>query len=221
MKKPRRTITQRSSLISDFHFHGINPDTREIILMSNPENDEDGIDWTCANTFIKNLLLLNSQNHQPILVHQCTDGGEWDYGIAIFDAILTSPSPITVLIHACAYSMASIIPQAAKKRVIMPNANFMLHFGTSSFDGDDRSFVAEGKQAERIGEVMLNIYAQRCVKGPFFRRNKYPKDRVKEYLRLKMNTIREWYMSAQQATDLGFVDGVFGTVRFKTYKDLR
>jgi len=221
MKLPRRTIIQRSNLFFDFHNFNLNPDTREIILMSNPDNDEDGIDWTCANVFIKNLLLLNSYNHQPILVHQCTCGGEWNYGIAIYDAILTSPSPVTVLAHAHARSMSSIIPQAAKRRVIMPHADFMLHFGTTGYDGDDRSFIAEGKQAERLGEVMLNIYTGRCYKGPFFKRNKYSKDKIKEYLRNQINTLREWYLSPQQSIDLGFMDGIFGTPGFKTFEEIK
>ena len=32
------------------------PIRREIVLMSPAANEEDGIDFACANTFIKNLL---------------------------------------------------------------------------------------------------------------------------------------------------------------------
>jgi ATP-dependent protease ClpP protease subunit len=217
----RRTISQRSELINDFHTWGVNPDTREIVLMSSPDNIEDGIDWTCANTFIKNLLLLNMMNHTPILVHQCTCGGEWNYGIAIYDAILASPSPVVLVAHAHARSMSSIIPQAAKRRVIMPNADFMVHFGMAGYEGDSRSFVAEGKQTDVMDGRMLDIYTAKCVRGNFFRRNKYTRDRVREYLRQRMNEIREWYMPAAEAVDKGFMDGVFGTPRFKSYDEIR
>ena len=221
-RKPvRRTISQRSELINDFHTWGVNPDTREIVLMSSPDNIEDGIDWTCANTFIKNLLLLNMMNHTPILVHQCTCGGEWNYGIAIYDAILASPSPVALVAHAHARSMSSIIPQAAKRRVIMPNADFMVHFGMAGYEGDSRSFVAEGKQTDVMDGRMLDIYTAKCVRGNFFRRNKYTRDRVREYLRQRMNEIREWYMPAAEAVDKGFMDGVFGTPRFKSYDEIR
>jgi ATP-dependent protease ClpP protease subunit len=221
-RKPvRRTISQRSELINDFHTWGVNPDTREIVLMSSADNPEDGIDWTCANTFIKNLLLLNTMNHMPILVHQCTCGGEWAYGIAIYDAIAASPSPVVLVAHAHARSMSSIIPQAAKRRVIMPSADFMIHFGTSGYEGDSRSFVAEGQQTNRLDAMMLEIYTAKCVRGNFFRRNKYSKDRVREYLRRRMNDIREWYMPATEAVDKGFMDAVFGTPGFKTYDELR
>ena len=220
-RKPRRTVSQRSELIYDLHTFGINPDTREIILMSSVENAEDGITWTCANTFIKNLLLLNTLNHTPILVHQCTVGGEWSYGIAIYDAIAASPAPIALVAHAHARSMSSIIPQAAKRRVIMPSADFMIHFGTSGYEGDSRSFVAEGQYTNQMDLRMLEIYTAKCVRGNFFRRNKYSKDRVREYLRRQMNERREWHMTATEAVDLGFMDAVFGTPGFKTYDELR
>jgi len=220
MRKPRRTVSQRSELIYDFHEFGINPDTREIVLMSSPSNPEEGIDWTCANTFIKNLLILNAFNHTPIIVHQCTCGGEWSYGIAIYDTILNSPSPVTIIAHANARSMSSIIPQAAKKRVIMPNCDFMIHFGQSGFEGDARSFVAEAKQSDNMDNRMLEIYAGRCTRGPFFRRNKYSRERTREYLKKGMNTEREWYMTPEEAVDLGFMDGIFGTKGFN-WEELR
>jgi len=220
-RKPRRSLSQRSELIFDLHNFGINPDTREIVLMSRPENAEDGIDWTCANTFIKNLLLLNAMNHQAILVHQCTCGGEWNYGMAIYDAIAASPSPITVLAYAHARSMSSIIPQAAKRRVIMPNADFLIHFGTAGYEGDSRSFVAEGRQIDKMDSVMLAIYTAKCIRGSFFKRNKYSKDRVKEFLRRRMNENREWYMPPTEAVDKGFMDGVFGTTGFRTLEEIK
>lgn len=221
-RKPvRRTISQRSELINDFHAYGVNPDTREIVLMSAPENAEEGIDYVAANTFIKNLLLLNMMNHMNILVHQVTCGGEWAYGIAIFDAIVASPSPVTVLAHAHARSMSSIIPQAAKRRVIMPNADFLCHFGTAGYSGDDRSFVAEGRWTDKLGDRMLDIYTARCSRGPFFRRNKYSKERVRDYIRRQLNTQREWYMTPEEAVDRGFMDGVFGKPGFKTFEEIR
>ena len=220
-RKPRRSISQRSELVYDLHEFGINPDTREIVLMSPAANEEDGIDFACANTFIKNLLFLNSLNHQSILVHQCTCGGDWNYGMAIYDAIAASQAPVTLLAYAHARSMSSIIPQAAKKRVIMPNADFMVHFGTAAYEGDARSFLAEAKQNDRLDGQMLAIYTAKCYRGPFFRRNKYSKDRVREYLRQRMNEVREWYMPAAEAVDKGFMDGVFGTPGFRTLDEIR
>jgi ATP-dependent protease ClpP protease subunit len=221
IKKTRRNVSQRSELTYDLHEYGINVDTREIVLMSNQHNIDDGIDWTCANTFIKNLLILNGLNHQPILVHQCTCGGEWNYGIAIYDAILASRSPVALVAHAHARSMSSVIPQAAKRRVIMPNADFLIHFGSAEYGGDSVSFSAEGEKCSELNSRMVDIYSGRCVRGPFFRRKKFTREKVRLHLRENMNAKREWYMPPSVCVDMGFMDGVFGANGFKTYDEIR
>jgi ATP-dependent protease ClpP protease subunit len=221
VKRPRRSASQRSEIVNDFHNYGVSLDTREIVLQSESGNDEDGIDFKCANTFIKNLLLLNSFNHQLILVHQCTCGGEWNYGIAIYDAIASSLSPVVLVAYAHARSMSSIIPQAAKKRVIMPNADFLIHFGGGSYNGDARSFVAEGKKSDELDNRMLDIYAGKCARGPYFKRRKFSREKVKKYLRDQMNAKREWYMTPDEAVDMGFMDGVFGKPGFRTFDEIR
>ena len=141
--------------------------------------------------------------------------------MAIYDAIAASPSPITLLAYAHARSMSSIIPQAAKKRVIMPNADFMVHFGTAAYEGDARSFLAEAKQNDRLDGQMLDIYTSKCYRGPSSAGTNTPRTRVREYLRQRMNEVREWYMPAAEAVDKGFMDGVFGTPGFRTLDEIR
>ena len=214
---PRRTIAQRYELLEGLHKYGVNLDSREIVLQSNPDG-EDGLDYCAANIFIKNLLFLNNLNYFPIVIHQCTCGGCWNYGMAIYDAIVASPSPTVLIAYAHARSMSSIIPQAAKKRVIHPNADFLIHFGGAGFEGDARSFVAEGQKADEIDRRMIDIYSGRCVKGPFFK--KYSRDRVRKYLREQMNIRREWYMSPAEAVHMGFMDGIYGTPGYRTIKEI-
>lgn len=215
-RRIRRTVSQRSEQILDFHDYGINPDAREIVLMSSSEAEEEGIDYCCASTFIKNLILLNSVNHKPIIVHQCTIGGEWNYGIAIYDTILLSPSPVVLIAHGHARSMSSIIPQAAKRRLLMPNADFLIHFGGNEFSGDARSFVAEGRKADEIDKRMIEIYVSRCSRGSFFRRRKWSKEKIRKYLWEQMNEQREWYIPADEAVDMGFMDGIVGKAPYQT-----
>lgn len=211
------TRDQLAETVKAVHDHGINCETREIWLMSAPANEEDGIDYVCANTFIKNLRILQSHSTLPILIHQCTCGGEWSYGIAIHDAIKASKAPIALLAHAHARSMSSIIPQAAKLRIIAPNADFLIHFGTLGLDGDARSVVAEAEWCKQLNERMFDIYAARCARGPYFRRKKWGREKVKEcYLRPVMNEKREVYMDAAESVDKGFMDVVLGAPGFET-----
>ena len=216
---PRRTIAQRYELLEGLHKYGVNLDSREIVLQSNPDG-EDGLDYCAANIFIKNLLFLNNLNHFPIVIHQCTCGGCWNYGMAIYDAIVASPSPTVLIAYAHARSMSSIIPQAAKKRVIHPNADFLIHFGGAGFEGDARSFIAEGQKADEIDRRMIDIYSGRCVKGPFFQNKKWSREKVRKYLREQMNIKREWYISPAEAVSLGFMDGLYGTPGYRSIKEI-
>lgn len=222
MAGQRRTVSQRSELTYDVHEFGLNLDSREVFLMSDPALDEEVIDFRAANRFIKNLSLLDNANRRPIIVHQCTCGGEWNYGVAIYDAIRACRSSVVVLAHAHARSMSSVIPQAATKRVLMPNADFLIHFGTAAYDGDARSFEAEADWSKQLNDRMLDIYATRLLKGAHFRAKKWGRDRIKrDFLIPIMDKRRECYFTAQEAVEFGFMDGIFGTRGYETLDKLR
>lgn len=209
-RPPRRTISQRSELIGDVHEYGLNPDTREIWLYPGWCSPEGAIDHLTAAQFITNLRILESLGQGSVLIHSCTDGGLWNYGIAIYDAIVSTMVDTTLLAHANARSMSSIIPQAARTRVIMPNADFLIHYGSEGFDGNCQSFISEAKWAEVLTERMLTIYADRCVRGPWFRKKRWSRERIREWIRRQIDQKQEVYMDARQAVDYGFFDAVLG-----------
>ena len=217
---PRLTRAQRSQLLEDVHEYGANVETREIFLTSPPDSPADELDHRVATRFIKNLTLLNHFNHQPILIHLNMCGGFWEYGMTIFDAIKASPSPTTMLAYAESRSMSSIVPQACRRRVIMPNAIVMVHFGTLALEGDSRSVLSCAKHCEEIDERMLDIYVTRAARAPFFRRRKRSKAQVKDWFREHMNIKREVYFTATEAVQYGLMDGVFGQAPFRSINDL-
>lgn len=212
MARVRWTRSQRAEAIEELHAYSINCETRELWIQADAGLAEDGVTWASANTFIKNLRFLQSLGAAPILVHQCSCGGDWNYGIAIYDAIKASKAQVAILAHAHARSMSSIIPQAAKLRLIMPNADFLIHFGSLEVGGDAKSAIAEAKWCEQLNERMLDLYASRCARGPYFRRRKWSRERIKQhYLIPTMDEKREVYMDAYEAVDKGFMDAVVGT----------
>jgi ATP-dependent protease ClpP protease subunit len=211
-------------MIYDTHEFGILIDTREIFLSSDLayDYDEAMIDHRAANTFIRNLRILNNLGTDPILIHQCTVGGDWNYGIAIYDAIKASSSNIIIICHAHARSMGSIIPQAATWRVIMPNADLLIHWGTLEQGGNYTSVQAEAHWGRRIAEKMLDIYISRCKEGQFWEREGIEtEEEIREFLRDNMNKKQEWYMTPREAVDMGFFDAVLGDDEFETIKQLR
>lgn len=224
----RRNISQESELIYDVHEFGLIIDTREIFLASDLayDYDEAMLDHRSANQFIRNLTLLNNKGTNTILVHAITCGGDWNYGIAIYDAIKAScedenSSDVVVLSHAHARSMSSIIPQAAKWRVIMPNADFLIHWGTLDLQGNHTSVEAEAVWAKRTAEKMLDIYVGRCREGEHWEREGFSEEDIRNFLREQVDRKQEYYMTSRQAVEMGFVDAVLGDEGFETIKALR
>jgi len=224
----RPSLSQRSELAYVIHSFDVNVDTRDIFLHGyiNYEIEpmtEPGIDYRMASQFIKNLTMLNHfSKEEPILIHMITCGGDWNFGMAIYDAIKHCESPVTILAYAHARSMSSIIPQAADYRVIMPNADFLIHWGQSGYEGNFTSVQAEAAWDKFIGETMLDVYVERCRNGDFWRRLNLKTDKsIREWLREELTKRQEFYMTPREAVDMGFFDAVLGDEEYETIDSLR
>ena len=225
-RSPRRNLSQRSELLFDTHEYHVHTDTRELFLHSDTGNCEEdveiGIDYRVANSFIKGMTFLEHQGSDPILIHVCSVGGDWEYGLAIFDRIAMSPCVVTTLSYAHARSMSSILIQAADYRVLSPNCDVLVHFGKVCYPEDRLEHViAEADWVKQQNIRMLEIYAARCAKGPFFKRKKYGRAGVANFLQRKIRDSAEWYMDGRTAIDFGLVDAILGDPGFETLAELR
>lgn len=220
-----RKIT--NTIIYDLHEYGIYPPTREIYLHrlvhteSGDDGDGSGIDYRSATRFIKNLRLLDQQNSDPILIHMQSRGGDWNDGMAIYDAIRAARSYVTILAYAHARSMTSIILQSADQRVLMPNCIFLAHQGFISIEDRVEPALIELEQLKIQNETMLNIYTERCVDGKFFKKTEMNEKQVKSFIRKKIAETIDWVLSAKEAVNIGFADGILGQKGFKTIQKLR
>lgn len=209
----------------DLHEYGVNVQTREI-FMHPPYHaegaayeDQDELDFREAVTFIKNLSLLNACGTKNILVHQESAGGDWNHGMAIYDAIKASKSPVTILAYAHARSMTSITLQAANLRIMMPNCDFLVHYGQWATADRVVAALSQADQERKTMKKMLEVYANRCVKGPFFRDKS--RRQVISYIAGRIEKRTDWIMSAKEAVDYGFADGVFGQGKYRTLGKIR
>ena len=137
-------------------------------------------------------------------------GGEWSDGMAIYDAISMSRSYITIIAYGQAESMSSIIFQAADKRLITPNTYFMSHYGSTAAGGEYLSVQNWVKYEKRICDIMIDIYAQSCIGGRYFKEkygNNPDIEKVKTYLFRKLKS-GDWYINAEDAVHYGFADGI-------------
>jgi ATP-dependent protease ClpP protease subunit len=222
MTKPAKDkLTQ---VLSDIHNHNCNITTREIFLhgfYGSGDEIEQGIDFRQATTFIKNLSILNLSNDN-ILVHLHSIGGDWNDGMAIYDSILTSPTFVTIIGYAAICSMSSIIIQAADKRILMPNCEFMVHFGTVSEETTSLAYISGAKTEEYRNIKMLKIYAEKCIEGKYFKNKKNTTiEKCMTYLSNKIKHKGDWWLTSDEALFYGFVDGIFGTPNYSTIEEIR
>lgn len=198
------------NIIQDVHSHGINPYNREIYLHGYIDNvdEEPLMDYRMAVSFHKNLTLLDRINSKPIVVHMHSIGGEWNSGMAIYDAIRFVQSPVVIIAYSQAASMSSIVLQAADLRLLHRNAAFMIHYGYVGMEDNYISAKSSMEFFERTNTTMLDIYVERCMGGPYF--EGWTEKKVRTFLDRKMKDKQEWYLSAEEAVNHGFADGIIG-----------
>ena len=209
------------TILNDFHDYSACVKNRELFLHNYyPEHDgNQGVEYKMGNIFIKNLRALNITSNKNILIHLYSIGGEWNDAMAIYDAVQFSSSYITMLSYGQTESASTIILQAAGTRVLMPNSYFMVHYGSSGYYGQYQNVQNWNKYEKYICDIMMTIYAQRCVEGEFFKSKKYTVDKVKKYLYNKFKS-GDWYLSAEEAVHYGFADGVLGGSEYPDLNNL-
>jgi len=202
-------------LLYDLHNYGSNLDTREIFLHNYYSSDDEnpGVEYKMSNNFLKNIRALEIKSDKPIIIHMQSIGGEWSDGMAIYDAIQMSRCHVTMIAYGQAESMSSIIFQAADARYITPNTYFMSHYGSSTTNGEYLTVQNLAKYEKHICDIMIDIYANSCVSGRFFK-DKYGSnadlEKVKNYLYRKLKS-GDWYINAEDAVYYGFADKVINS----------
>ena len=209
-------------LISEIHNHHINHLSREIYLHGYVDADEEpGVEYRMATSFVKNMHVLESKGSKNILVHMHTIGGNWSDGMAIFNTIQMSKSTVTVLGYAQASSMSGIVFQAADKRVLMPDCEMMIHHGSIAVSDTTMAVKSAVDQNEKSCRRMLQIFAERAVAGRYFKDRKYSLKRTMTFIDQKIRQAGDWYLTPEEAVYYGFADGIYGEKGFETVAKIR
>jgi ATP-dependent protease ClpP protease subunit len=212
-------------LLGQVHNYDVNLATREIYLHSHygasGPDEESGVEFRMATTFVKNLHVLDQAGHESILIHLQSPGGDWGHGMAIYDAIHSSQSPIAILAHGEVSSMSGIIFQASQRRVMMPSCEMMIHRGFLSLDGVSSTVQANALWNKKTDLMMLQIYAARAIMGKYFKQANMTHQQVLRYIDRKIQKLGDWNLDAEQAVYYGFADGIFGDPGFETLDKIR
>lgn len=189
------------------HSHHVDLKERVIFLHSSidKEHDQDpGVDWRMANFFQKNMYMLD-RNPNPITIHQHCIGGEFYPGMMIYDIIKNSASHSNLICHGECMSMGTVILQAADTRISMPNCTFMFHYGSTGGGGNHLDVKNRMLFEDVMSKQMINIYAERCAVGPYFKDKTLAQ--IKSFLTTKLKG-GDWFMAPKEAKHYGFIDHI-------------
>lgn len=210
--------------LEDLNNFNVDYKSREIFINRyyNASDEDHDIENKMSSMFIKNIRALD-QKPDPILIHlNAGGGGEWEYGMSMFDAIVHSRSYVTVLIYGYACSMSSIIPQAADFRVMMPNSYMICHYGSENIDGTHSDNLRYFEFAKKMTAKLVDIYAERMQHSPFIseKKTKAPKRYASKFIKEQLNQ-GDWYLTAEQALYYGLVDEILGSEQYPNIESLK
>jgi ATP-dependent Clp protease protease subunit len=168
---------------------------RDIYLIGDIEKDS-------ARHVIERLRELANDSRKPITLYMNTAGGNVTDGLAIHDAIrflVTQGVQITVIVQGMAYSMGSVVLQAASpgRRLAFPHSWIMIH-EPAKWAGW-QSTTAAAQHLDRLKQMQTQIYrilSERSGKP------------LRQIIRDTKRT--DFYLDAVKAREYGLLDEVLG-----------
>ena len=159
------------------------------ILISGEINKE------LAEKTIRQLLLLEDMNNEPIRIFIDSPGGDADAGYAIFDMIRFVKPEVWTIGMGLVASAAAIIQLAAprERRVGLPNSHYLIHQPLSGIRGVATDIEIHAKELEKLREKINNLIAQETGT---------PAAQVEK------DTDRDYWMSADEAVKYGLISKV-------------
>jgi ATP-dependent Clp protease, protease subunit len=168
---------------------------RDIYLIGDIEKDS-------ARSVIERLRELANDNLKPITLYLNTAGGNVTDGLAIHDTIrflVTQGIQVTVVVQGMAYSMGSVVLQAASpgRRLAFPHSWIMIH-EPAKWAGW-QSTTAAAQHLDRLKQMQSQIYrilSERSGKP------------LRQIIRDTKRT--DLYLDAARAKDYGLIDEILG-----------
>jgi ATP-dependent Clp endopeptidase proteolytic subunit ClpP len=139
---------------------------------------------------LKAVMAQVDKEADSIIVHINSDGGDVVEGFAIHDYLRSLGKPITTKIEGRCYSIATVIALAGDKRVMMPNAEFMVHNPWGMIEGDAEQIEQYANWVRDAETRLINFYAKKI---------NTPTDEIAGMM--KATT----FMSAEKAKEYGFI----------------
>lgn len=146
---------------------------------------------TGSREIVEDLQKLASVEEVTVRIN--SSGGDVFEGFAIYNALSKHSARIVVEIEGLAASIASLIAMAGDEVNIAENALLMLHNPHVFTAGEADDLREQAELLEKVTDSLVSAYVSKSGLG---------EDRIRDMLD------EETWLSAQEARDLGFVDGI-------------
>jgi ATP-dependent Clp protease protease subunit len=161
-----------------------------IIFLGGPVSDD------LANTVIAQMLFLESEDpDKDIMLYINSPGGVVTAGLAIYDTMQHVKCNVSTICMGQAASMGALLlaSGAAKKRFSLPHARILIHQPLGGFSGQASDIDIQAQEILRTRERLNQILSHHTGQ---------------ELEKVRKDTDRDYYMSAEEAAQYGLVDEV-------------
>jgi ATP-dependent Clp protease protease subunit len=161
-----------------------------IIFLGTPVNDE------IANIVVAQMLFLESEDpDKDIMLYINSPGGLVTAGMMIYDTMQYVRCDVATICMGQAASMGAWLLAAGTKgkRYSLPNARIMLHQPLGGFQGQATDIDIHAREILKVRDRMNEILSKHTG---------HPIDKV------KVDTERDFFMSAGEAKEYGVIDEI-------------
>ncbi|MBW3613642.1 MAG: ATP-dependent Clp protease proteolytic subunit, partial [Chloroflexi bacterium] len=157
----------------------------------------DAIEDHVANLIIAQLLFLESEDpEKDIQLYINSPGGVVTSGMAIYDTMQYLRAPVSTICIGQAASMGAVLLAAGAtgKRYALPNSRIMIHQGSGGFRGNTPDVEIQMREMMHLTDRLMEILA---------------KHTGQQFEKVKRDSERDKFMSAEEAKEYGLIDEVF------------
>ncbi len=159
-----------------------------IIFLGTPIND------MVANLTVAQMLFLESDDpDKEIQLYINSPGGSFTAGFAIYDTMQHIKAPVTTICVGQAVGVSAVLLAGGKKgnRMALPNSRVMLHQNQGGATGQATDIEIQAEQILKMRERIYTVLS---------------KHTGQDVDRIKADTDRDFYMTAEAAEAYGLVD---------------
>lgn len=132
----------------------------------------------------------------PIELHIHSEGGSAFAGLAAYDVIRSTKSPVHTYIDGCAASAATLLFLAGKKKYIHKNSFMLIHqLSATVLGGKYEEFKDELKNQEKLMHTVKNIYLEK---------GKLTDDQLTDLMK------HDLWLDSETVIKYGFADEIIG-----------